>query len=472
LLKEFNTEVQTLFLRMMITNPELYTRVMNIMNPKNFDRSIRPAAEFIVEHSQKYNVLPDPTQIKATTGIEIEAIPELDTEGHTEFFLTEFENFTKRQELERAILKAAELLEKGEYDPVEKLVKDAVQISLQRDMGTDYFADPKLRLNKYFNQGGQVSTGWPQLDKIMYGGMSRGELNIFAGGSGSGKSLVMMNIAVNFLAQGLSGVYITLELSEELTSLRTDAMLTSMSTKDIRKDLDTVELKVKMAGKKSGKYRVKGLPAQSNVNAIRSYIKEVQIQTGMPVDFVMIDYLDLVMPVSVKVNPNDQFIKDKYVSEELRNLAKELGVLMVTASQLNRSAVEEIEFDHSHIAGGISKINTADYVFGIFTSRSMKERGKYQIQCMKSRSSTGVGQKIDLEYNIDTMRITDEGGDENSGYRQSATDIMSKIKTVSTVSQNETIDTNTGEIQQPEKKVVADVQGSKLRNMLNSLKNN
>jgi hypothetical protein len=250
-------------------------------------------------------------------------------------------------------------------------------------------------------------------------------------------------------------------------------MLTSMSTKDIRKDLDTVELKVKMAAKKSGQYRVKGLPAQSNVNVIRSYIKEVQIQTGMPVDFVMIDYLDLVMPVSVKVNPNDQFIKDKYVSEELRNLAKELGVLMVTASQLNRTAVDEIEFDHSHIAGGISKINTADYVFGIFTSRSMKERGKYQIQCMKSRSSTGVGQKIDLEYNIDTMRITDEGGDENSGHRQSATDIMSKIKPMSTMSSsNETLYTSTCEVYQSEKKIIADVQGSKLRSMLSSLKNN
>jgi hypothetical protein len=154
--------------------------------------------------------------------------------------------------------------------------------------------------------------------------------------SGSGKSLVMMNIALNWLQMGLSGVYITLELSEELTSLRTDAMLTNMSTKDIRRDMDTAELKVKMLAKKSGQYRVKGLPAQSNVNDIRAYLKEVQIQTGIKIDFVMIDYLDLVMPVSVKVNPNDQFIKDKYVSEELRNLAKELGILMVTASQLNR----------------------------------------------------------------------------------------------------------------------------------------
>jgi hypothetical protein len=209
-------------------------------------------------------------------------------------------------------------------------------------------------------------------------------------------------------------------------------MLTSMSTKEIRKDIETTALKVKMIQKKSGQYRVKGLPAQSNVNDIRAYLKEVQIQTGIRVDFVMVDYLDLVMPVSAKVSPNDLFVKDKYVSEELRNLAKELGILLVTASQLNRSAVEEMEFDHSHISGGISKINTADNVFGIFTSRSMKERGKYQIQCMKSRSSTGVGQKIDLEYNIETMRITDEGGDEN-GYNKPQSSIMDSIKAKSQV---------------------------------------
>jgi len=450
---------------MMVTNAELYTRVMNIMNPENFDRRLRPAAEFMVEHTTKYSIMPDPAQIKATTGEAIETIPELD-QGHYDWFLEEFESFTKRQELERAILKAADLLEKGEFDPVEKLVKDAVQISLQRDMGTDYFSDPQERLNKYFNQGGQVSTGWPQLDRLMYGGMSRGELNIFAGGSGSGKSLVMMNIALNWLSQGLSGVYITLELSEELTSLRTDAMLTSMSTKDIRKNLEDTALRVKMNGKKMGQYRVKALPAQSNVNAIRAYIKEVQIQTGIKIDFVMIDYLDLVMPVSVKVNPNDQFIKDKYVSEELRNLSKELGILMITASQLNRSAVEEIEFDHSHIAGGISKINTADYVFGIFTSRSMKERGKYQIQCMKSRSSTGVGQKIDLEYNIDTMRITDDDPEEGRTHTQTPAQLMNQIKTISSV--NETVDN----LPTTEAKIAADVQGARLKTMLNSLKKN
>ena len=96
---------------------------------------------------------------------------------------------------------------------------------------------------------------------------------------------------------------------------------------------------------------------------------------------------------------------------------------------MNRSAVEEVEFDHSHIAGGISKINTADNVFGIFTSRAMRERGKYQIQCMKSRSSTGVGQKIDLDYNMETMRITDPGIDTEQSNRPTLSTTMERIKT-------------------------------------------
>ena len=488
MLKEYGLDVQRLFLEMMLEDASSYVRIQNIYNPENFDRSLRKAAEFIKEHSDKHKTMPDRLQISATTGVKLAPVPDLN-QGHYDWFMEEFESFTKRQELERAILKAADLLEKGDFDPVEKLIKDAVQISLTKDMGTDYFADPSARINKYFNSGGQVSTGWPQMDRLLYGGFSRGELNIFAGGSGSGKSLVMMNIALNWLQQGLSGVYITLELSEELTSLRTDAMLTQTSTKDIRKDIDTTTMKVLLVGKKSGNYQVKGLPAQSNINDIRAYLKEYQIQTGKKVDFVMIDYLDLLMPVSAKVSPNDLFVKDKYVSEELRNLAKELGVLMVTASQLNRSAVEEVEFDHSHISGGISKINTADNVFGIFTSRSMKERGKYQIQCMKSRSSTGVGQKIDLEYNIETMRITDEGGDEGTGYNKPQSSIMDTIKARSQITTVDTESTKSTKWEKPTgthaweyqaggkelkseetEKVTADVQSAKLKQMLAGIK--
>jgi KaiC/GvpD/RAD55 family RecA-like ATPase len=386
-------------------------------------------------------------------------VPELN-DGHYDWFLSEFEGFTRRQELERAILESADLLEKGEYDPVEKLIKDAVQISLTKDMGTDYFADPKTRLLSIKDNNGQTSTGWPMLDKKLYGGFNRGELQIFAGGSGSGKSLFMQNLMINWVLGGKNCVFITLELSEDLCSMRMDSMMTDTASSMIFKNIDNVEMKVKMLEKKSGKLRIKYMHAQSTVNDIRSYVKELEIQENIKVDCMCIDYLDLLMPVSTKVSPSDLFVKDKYVSEEIRNLAKELDIIMVTASQLNRSAVEEVEFDHSHISGGISKINTADNVFGIFTSRAMREQGRYQLQLMKTRSSAGVGQKIDLNFDLNTLKITDDGdyGDNTS---VTSNEIMNKIKpgVANTVEPNEAISA-----------VKADVRTNQLQAMLNSFK--
>lgn len=463
---EFTADVQKLFLEFMLQDPSLFTRVSNIYNSDNFDKSLKRAAKFVSDHAEQHSTLPDRVQLKAVAGVDLHPIDGIN-DGHINWFLEEFENFTKRQELERAILKAADLLEKGEYDPVEKLIKDAVQISLTKDMGTEYFADPRSRLNRLKSNNGQISTGWNGLDRKLYGGFNRGELQIFAGGSGSGKSLFMQNLGCNWSLAGLNGVYITLELSEDLCAMRIDSMITGKPTKEIFRDLDDVEMKVRVIGKRSGNFWIKYLPAQSTVNDIRSYIKELQIRTGITVDFLCVDYLDLLMPVSAKVSPNDLFVKDKYVSEELRNLAKELNVLFVTASQLNRSAVEEIEFDHSHISGGISKINTADNVFGIFTSRAMRERGKYQLQLMKTRSSSGVGQKVELDFDVNSLRITDTSetdSDEQSVPTSSAaSNIMAQLKTTSTVRTREAAGDNLG-------KVKADVQGSKLKSMLAQLK--
>jgi hypothetical protein len=187
-----------------------------------------------------------------------------------------------------------------------------------------------------------------------------------------------------------------------------------------------------------------------------------------------VDYLDLLMPISKKISAENLFIKDKFVSEELRNLAMEKNVVCVTAAQLNRGAVEEVEFDHSHISGGLSKIQTADNVFGIFTSRAMRERGKYQIQLMKTRSSSGVGMKIDLEFDVDTLRITDAGedGQGDGDYRPKSSAILDNIKRQNTAPA--TIDTETGEISDPNQgvaipKIRAQTDSTKLRQFLNNL---
>jgi hypothetical protein len=197
------------------------------------------------------------------------------------------------------------------------------------------------------------------------------------------------------------------------------------------KSIDDVEMKVRIIGKKSGAFQVKYMPTGKNSNDIRAYLKEYEIKTGKKIDVLLIDYLDLMHPNAVKISAENLFVKDKYVSEELRNLAMELNTIFVTASQLNRSSVEEIEFDHSHISGGISKINTADNLIGIFTSRAMRERGRYQIQLMKTRSSSGVGQKIDLEFDVDSLRIRDLGEDDDDApvtSSSSSSNILNNLK--------------------------------------------
>ncbi len=250
----------------------------------------------------------------------------------------------------------------------------------------------------------------------MFGGFNKGELSIFAGGSGTGKSLFLQNLALNWSTLGLNVIYFTFELSEELVAMRIDSMATGMSSRSLFKNLEDVELKVKLLSKQAGAMQIAYLPSGVNAGQLRSYLKEYEIQSGRQPQAVIIDYLDLMMPNDKRVSPSDLFVKDKYVAEELRNLAVELDTLLVTASQLNRTAVEEIEFDHSHIAGGLSKVQTADNVLGIFTSAPMRERGRYQIQFMKTRSSSGVGQRVDLQFDIESLKISDlpEGEEEQA----------------------------------------------------------
>jgi hypothetical protein len=251
--------------------------------------------------------------------------------------------------------------------------------------------------------------------------------------------------------------------------MRIDSMITGVSTKEIFRDLDDVEMKVKMIGKKAGMLQVKYMPSGKTANDVRAYLKEYEIKVGKKVDILLVDYLDLLMPVSKKISPADLFIKDKYVSEELRNLAVEKNCILVTAAQLNRGAVEEVEFDHSHISGGLSKIQTADNVFGIFTSRAMRERGRYQLQLMKTRSSSGVGMKIDLEFNIETLKITDLPEDEQEGngaQNRGSSSIIDSIKNRTTIQEPE--DPTQGAAVG---KVRATVQSTKLREMLHNLGN-
>ena len=473
-MQDFNYNIQKLFLEMFLSDAETFVRCQSIFNSENFDQKLRETATFINKYVDEYKVMLQRDIVNKSCDIDLADASNVGPE-HTDWLLDTFEQFSRHKGLERAILKSADMLEKGEYGPVEGIIKDAIQVGLAKDMGTDYWSDPKARLLGLKDNNGQVSTGWPSIDKKLFGGFNRGELNIFAGGSGAGKSLFLQNMAVNFALEGMNVLYISLELSEELTAMRLDSMITGVATREIFKSIDDVEMKVKMMGKKAGRIQIKYMPSGKNANDLRSYVKEWAIKNKCTPDVLLIDYLDLMMPLSVKVSPSDLFVKDKYVSEELRNLAMESQTVFVTASQLNRGAVEEIEFDHSHISGGLSKIQTADNVIGIFTSRAMKERGRYQVQFMKTRSSSGVGQKVDLEFDVDSLRIRDLAEDEEyQSFKKQSSTIYEGLKKQSTVTETNTDQGKETALREPGEgdtigKVSGKAQSTKLRQLLQGL---
>ena len=295
-------------------------------------------------------------------------------------------------------------------------------ITLQKDLGTSFSKDPlgffqDLRTNDF-----PISTGWSDIDSVLYGGPIKGNLVFFMGLPGAGKSLFLQNVSLNMIQEGYNVLYISLELKEALVKQRMYAMLAEAGTKQMYNNYEESAEKLNIIFKKEkyGDLRIKKMPdAGTTTNDIRAYAKEYTIQTGNKIDFIVVDYEDLMSPNDKSIDIANAFVKDKVVCTELRALASELDCIVYLASQINRSGNQEQEFDMSHVAGGISKLNTCDIMMAIFTTTAMRQKGEYEIQFLKTRTSSGVGNKVKLKYNNETMRISNGENSVNKNFNSS-----------------------------------------------------
>jgi hypothetical protein len=411
-INQFGEEVQKVLLTFMVSDADLFARSRNIIKDEYFDNKLRPVVRYIQEYSEQYKALPTTMQLTAMTGISLSVLTDINP-AHGDWYLDTVEKFCRYRAIENVILDGPELLQKGAGAEIESRLREAMLISLQRDLGSQYSADPLGRLERLKDNKNIVPTHWKGIDNALYGGFARGSLNIFCGGSGSGKSLWMQNLALNWIENGYNVLYITLELSQDLTDNRVDTMVSGLSRGEMFSDIYTAAATISQKAKKYGDLTTKKFSeAGTTCNDLRAYLKEYTIQKGYKPDRILVDYLDLMYPNNAKVDAANMFVKDKYVSEELRSIAGDYDVPLVTASQLNRGSVEATEFDHAHIAGGISKINTADNVFAILYTTSMREQGVYELQFLKTRSAAAVGHKVKMK--IENLRITD-GPDEGHG---------------------------------------------------------
>lgn len=403
--RKYDIQYQLYLLQQIFSTPDLYVRCKNVLKPDYFDKEYHASIQYVHDYSSKYNVTPTLNDIKHNADFSYSetVVPDLNQQA----VLDSIGEFCRHKALAQAIQQGMELVNQKRYGGIEELIREAMLVTVQNDIGLDIYEDPESVIRKLAEQQGTFKSGWETFDYKLFGGFGKQELEIFAAASGGGKSVVLQNLAVNFSKAGLNGAYITLELASELVAVRIYGMMVNTAQNKVKVDIDETAAKIKIEERSNGKLRIHRLPESvSTVNDIESYIRELQIKTGIKLDYVCVDYLDLL--TSDRCGPNDKsnaFVKDKFVSEELRALAMKMDLTVFTACQFNRSGVagEDVK-SQAQIAGGISKIYTADNVIYI---DARKDRGEMVLDFQKTRNSSAVGSRLIMSYDIDSLRVLD-----------------------------------------------------------------
>lgn len=401
---------QKLLIEYLISSVDTFALCQGIVQPDYFDPEFRNTVKFVKEYFNEYNATPEPRQIKAETGQSFER--QQVGKDELEYCSNEIEKFCQRRAMEKAILGSVAIIEEGDYGTVMTNVRDALLVSLHRDLGLRYFDDPQLRLDRMSIGNYVEPTGWTEIDELLFGGLGRKEMLLISAGPGGGKSICLANLALNFIERGLDALYISLELSEDVIAQRFDTMFTGISRKDWKQHVSEIAVRVSSAKIGKGNLDIKQFPSGTTQSQILSYLKEYHLFYGKMPDLLVIDYLDLMNP-NEKVDLGDIWVKDKLVSEQIRDIGVQYNFVVATASQLNRSAVKATQQDHSQIAGGISKINTTDVYWSILFNDAQRAKGEIAFVLQKTRNSDGVGKTVYLKWDAKHLRILDRENDKD-----------------------------------------------------------
>lgn len=396
---------QQLLLDLLASSADTFSLCEPILKPQYFDPEYRQAVEFMCEYYNKYHAIPSPMQVKAETGVTVTT--SVVTKDQIQYCTEEVERFCRLEAIKDAVRRSMKLIQDQNYGKIEQEIKDAISVSLNKDMGINYFDDPAARLAKYELTSERIPTGWPALDDQLAGGMARTEMILFSANSGGGKSITLANYGVNMLERNLRVVYVTLELAEYLVAQRFDTMFTGIPAvvwKQRKKELIN---KLEQAAATHGNLTIKHMAAGACANQIRGFLKEYELINKAVPDVLLVDYLDI-MGTNEHVSADNISEKDKRATEQLREIGFDYNMIIGSASQQNRSAVDTTELNQSHIAGGMTKVNTVDVWASIIFTPAMKAIGQISFKLLKTRNSDGVGNTVHLGWVPGRLRIVSD----------------------------------------------------------------
>ena len=377
-LQDFGHTFQIKSIVCLMTNQTFLEQIHDILDDKHYDND---SLKWIVKECKKYfdeyrkcitlDVFKVKTQEVENDVLKLAIIENLKDvlkyfeANDLDFIEDKCLDFFKNQTLKSAILQSVEILEsKGDYEQIKVIVDDALRAGTERNIGHEYIEHVEDRYSETARE--TVSTGWDVIDELTQGGLGGGELGVIVAPAGVGKTWVLAAIGANAMKRGKHIVHYSLELNESYVGLRYDSILTGIANQNLKYHKDDV---ISEMDKLKGDLVIKYYPTKTaSVNTLSAHLKRI-INFGTEVDMVVVDYADILKDTGTAREVRHALGN---IYEDLRGLAGEFQIPIWTASQANRSALDEDVIEATKVSESYQKEMTADFVMSI--SRKVEDK--------------------------------------------------------------------------------------------------
>jgi replicative DNA helicase len=402
-------KLETTILKNLIYSEDFTRKVLPFISKEYFsDNKEKILFNFVSEFVNKYKTLPtheslaidiadskdyNETEVKGVLSLldDIKSNKKEPTE--IKWLVEQTEKFCQDRAVYNAIMESVSILDsknttknKGE---IPKLLSNALGVSFDSHIGHDYIDDSDSRFEFYHKQESRISFDIDLLNKITKGGLPNKTLNICLAGTGVGKSLFMCHVAASCLTQGKNVLYITMEMAEERIAERIDANLLNVSMDELRsmtkadydRKFDTLKSKT------HGKLIIKEYPtASANSLHFRSLLSELHLKKNFQPQIIFIDYLNICASSRIKPGANvNSYSYIKAIAEELRGLAVEFNLPIVSATQTTRSGFSNTDVGLEDTSESFGLPATADFMFALISTEELEQLNQLMVKQLKNR---------------------------------------------------------------------------------------
>jgi len=398
-------KIESTILRNLLTNESFYRKVVPFVKPEYFEEyHERIIYEEVWNFASTYDTVPtsevliinlqdrkDITEESYSEAVQtLKSIEEVPVEN--QWLLDTTEKWCKDRAIYLALLESIKIADGGESkvskDAIPSILQEALAVSFDEHVGHDYVENVTERYDYYHKDESKIPFDLEKFNQVTKGGLPNKTLNIALAGTGVGKSLFMCHMAASCLQQGKNVIYITMEMAEERIAERIDANLLGVNIKDIGTIPEQIfTSRVAEIGRKTqGRLIIKEYPtASAHSGHFKSLINELSLKKYFKPDIIFIDYLNICASSRYKGHIVNSYTYVKAIAEELRGLAVEHDVPIVSATQTTRSGYGNSDVDLTDTSESFGLPATADFMFALISTEELEQSGRIMVKQLKNR---------------------------------------------------------------------------------------